>query len=50
MKSVDDGITRRYRHNDLLRTVSDFSPTLILHLRSTTTQKLQGILLSKIHY
>ena len=50
MKSVDDGITRRYSHNHLVGTVSDFSPTLILHLRSTTTQALQGILLSKIHY
>ena len=50
MKSVDDGITRRYNHNDLVGTVSDFSPTLILHLRSATTQELQGKLLSKIHY
>ena len=42
-KSVDDGIARRYSHSDLVGTVGDFSPPLILRLRSTATQQLRGI-------
>ena len=43
MKSVNEGIARRYSQNHLVGKVSDFFPTLILHKRSTTTKKIQGI-------
>ena len=49
IKPVDNGIERRYSHNDLVGTVGD-CPTPVLHKRSTTIKEIQRIFLCITHY